>query len=74
MAFMHLMSANINIAIGVVFLIVSYCQLNGRSENGNLILKKMVGSFIAGVLIALGYCICGISKRSLVFKSFDISF
>jgi hypothetical protein len=39
-----------------------------------VILKKMVGSFFDGVLIALGYCICGISKRTLVFKSFDISY
>jgi cytochrome bd-type quinol oxidase subunit 1 len=73
MAFMHLMSANINIAIGIVFLIVSYCQLIGREEQGATILKKMVASFISGVLLALGYCICGISKRSLVFKSFDAS-
>ena len=29
----------------------------------------MGGSFIGGVLIALGFTICGLSKRTLVFQS-----
>jgi hypothetical protein len=69
MEFMHIESANINIGLGCVLLVVSFCWLRGKEEDGREVLRKMAGSFLSGVLLALGFTICGLSRRTLVFES-----
>lgn len=69
MAFMHIQSANINIGLACVLLIVSFCLLRSNEEDVKVVLKKMGGSFIAGILLAFGFLVCGLSRRTLVFQS-----
>lgn len=31
--------------------------------------KKVIASFVAGVLVGLGFALCGLSRRTLIFDS-----
>lgn len=69
MEFMHTASANITIVLSVVLIAVSFCLFRKSIEDKKEIFKKIGGSFISGVLIGLGFLICGLSNRSKLFES-----
>lgn len=69
MEFLHIQSANITIFLACVFLVISFCWLRSRNEGTKSVIKKMGGSFFAGILMGLGYALCGLPRRRLVFAS-----
>jgi hypothetical protein len=69
MEFMHIESANISIALACVFLTVSFCWMRSRGEEVRVAVRKVGASFLAGILVGLGFTLCGLSRRTLVFSS-----
>lgn len=69
MPFLHLLSANICIVLSIILLIVSFCWIRSNADKKREVAKKMIGSFATGVLLCIGFNICGLSRRTNIFSS-----
>jgi hypothetical protein len=65
---LHWVSANITIALSFVALTVSICGLYGQLGDKRKVAKKVGCGFLTGVLIMLGFGICGLSVRTRTFQ------
>ena len=67
MEFLHMESANITICLGILIFTLNIC-CNARNIVPRRKAVKIIGvSLLSGILIGVGYGICGLAIRSLVF-------
>lgn len=65
MELFHYLSANITIAIAIVLIIVAVCLYRSKLTNPKVIAQKIGGSFCTGLLISLGFGLCGLPTRTI---------
>lgn len=65
MELFHYLSANITIVIAIILLIVAVCLYRSKKTDFKVIAKKIGGSFCTGLLIALGFGLCGLPTRTI---------
>lgn len=68
MQFMHVLSANITISLGVIFILVTAILMKIKNKSFKTIFSHIGTIFLCGVLIALGYGVCGLANRNVVFN------
>jgi hypothetical protein len=68
MEFMHILSANITIALGVVLIVVTIIFMKSKNKCWKTVGQTVVSSFFSGVLVAFGYGVCGLTNRNVVFN------
>lgn len=73
MEFMHMLSANMNIGISILLMIASFCWLKSNENEIKKVFTKLIGSFLSGLFLGLGFLIAGLAVRSVFFGSITFS-
>lgn len=67
MEFLHIESANITIGLGIIIFILTICCLGKKITQKKKAVKIIGMSLLSGILIGIGYGVCGLATRSLIF-------